>query len=849
MPWLKMHDLLTLRPREVENKKYLFECKDSKSESGHSLLVHASATHSGIVNGNMKFYRPDRMQKGTASWLPANSYAKPVLIMHDEEGQVIGRIRSADYVDLSWKWAQEYPSVKDMAFYNRDSRSKWNLFKSCDWIVENLQPMEDFVGLGYIDLGFQITDPDSIRKFLNDEYLTVSTGSRTNSAVCSICHTDWAHDEPCEHKLGKLYDKKRAYFITGDLKYDELSAVNFPADKAALVNSKELKDSLDRIFFLGLSTKQQDRLVEAGLKLTDSLYLSDVTPVYEDEMVIDFNDVAVLDKVTADLDSPELNRDRALEIRQSLDSWHPEVEEMKSRRRSIMSTVNARIKNKKWDSTVPVENKEAAAEIEVLLQQEDKSKTPKSFFMCSACQSPADKCKCGKDAAKCKGCGKGKEDCTCKEASKDAENQDAKSCKKCGKAECICSPKEKESKDAAGECPDETCENWDAVQLTAEETEYFADADGLYEEMCVELDAAVTAGELKDSIVKDAKLSSEKRNKLSKGTFCGPNRSFPVPDCAHVTAARRLIGRAKASQATKDKISACVSRKAGALGCGKDGNCALPAVGATQNTDAAVKIDDELQKMFDAAMTMTDAEGKKAETSEEAKAALTHYDGLHKIYMGAEKDASLRYRMRDLHGAVGDHWGTLNSVNWAKEYLGAHSKDSLVISKVELADKETALNDLVTEKDSLTKQVTAVNGKAFAMLSEAKRHLATTIVVFKALKGQDGFKDLNAEQAETKIAEFAKRHITSLKDTVSDLLQDLQWVAPAAHQDAKTDESGVKVNDNAQVDESDAVNKDGASKAAQTQQDQALIRRKLALMSPQEQGIFLADLRFGRTAK
>jgi hypothetical protein len=66
----------------------------------------------------------------------------------------------------------------------------------------------------------------------------------------------------------------------------------------------------------------------------------------------------------------------------------------------------------------------------------------------------------------------------------------------------------------------------------------------------------------------DAKLSAERRSKLKGSTFCGPNRSFPVPDCAHVTAARRLIGRAKGSPQSKSRILSCVSRKAKALGCG-----------------------------------------------------------------------------------------------------------------------------------------------------------------------------------------------------------------------------------------------------------------------------------------
>lgn len=70
-----------------------------------------------------------------------------------------------------------------------------------------------------------------------------------------------------------------------------------------------------------------------------------------------------------------------------------------------------------------------------------------------------------------------------------------------------------------------------------------------------------------DSLLGDAKLSSEARKKLSGSTFCGPERSFPVPDCAHYTAAKRLIGRYK-GPGDKSKILACVERKGKKLGCG-----------------------------------------------------------------------------------------------------------------------------------------------------------------------------------------------------------------------------------------------------------------------------------------
>ena len=72
--------------------------------------------------------------------------------------------------------------------------------------------------------------------------------------------------------------------------------------------------------------------------------------------------------------------------------------------------------------------------------------------------------------------------------------------------------------------------------------------------------------EMDNELESDKKLSTEKRKSLGKSTFCGPNRSFPVPDCAHVTAARRLIGRYK-GPGDKSRILGCVSRKAKSLGC------------------------------------------------------------------------------------------------------------------------------------------------------------------------------------------------------------------------------------------------------------------------------------------
>jgi ribosomal protein L4 len=69
------------------------------------------------------------------------------------------------------------------------------------------------------------------------------------------------------------------------------------------------------------------------------------------------------------------------------------------------------------------------------------------------------------------------------------------------------------------------------------------------------------------AIEQSKKLTTKDRKKLKSSTFCGPNRSFPVPDCKHVATAKAYLGRSKFSSSTKKKIASCINRKAKQLGC------------------------------------------------------------------------------------------------------------------------------------------------------------------------------------------------------------------------------------------------------------------------------------------
>ena len=62
-------------------------------------------------------------------------------------------------------------------------------------------------------------------------------------------------------------------------------------------------------------------------------------------------------------------------------------------------------------------------------------------------------------------------------------------------------------------------------------------------------------------------LTTKQRKALKSSVYCGPKRSFPIPDCKHVGTAKAFLGRSKFSASTKKKIAACINRKAKQLGC------------------------------------------------------------------------------------------------------------------------------------------------------------------------------------------------------------------------------------------------------------------------------------------
>jgi len=71
---------------------------------------------------------------------------------------------------------------------------------------------------------------------------------------------------------------------------------------------------------------------------------------------------------------------------------------------------------------------------------------------------------------------------------------------------------------------------------------------------------------LMQDAAEDQRLTAEQRKALPDEVFCGPDRSFPVNDCAHYTAALRMLGR-YGGPGNKEEIKDCIVKKGKELGC------------------------------------------------------------------------------------------------------------------------------------------------------------------------------------------------------------------------------------------------------------------------------------------
>ena len=502
--------------------------KDSTEDKKY-LELEIDATHGGYKNKNSYYYTTEGQAKGVGSWI--TPYGKPVISEHNQGTKPVGRITAAAFIPLAVKDTQK----------------------------DNLK-----VPKSKIRLKALIVDQDAIQCILDKRYFTVSTGARpVDTPKCSVCNA--ACDVvggvgfvmTCKHTKGKTYEGKDCYIIFGQVEYQECSFVNMPADYTPehvasvigyrFVNESDAMGAGPNITFSSSdsATTVVDNVIEnvddnkntdkeiGGTTMADTTKTQEPLPAKEviaDSDIQAYIDEAftVLDECAAcndgdDVENVWLEKDLA-EVA-ALDAEFAKAVEMLIGDKVLTTEEKKGMKSGTFcgpNKTFPIPDCKHAATAMAML----------NFPGVVKKYSPASRSKIA-------------------------------SCVR-GKAKTLGCPMSKKAKDSEKvEQPDDSIElNWTDAQKD--------------EILAMDNDFA----DVMEAIIGDKvlpKVGTEGREKMTTH-FCGPNKTFPIPDCKHASVASAMLNwprvKSKYSSEARSRISGCVHSRAKALGCssakGKD---------------------------------------------------------------------------------------------------------------------------------------------------------------------------------------------------------------------------------------------------------------------------------------
>ena len=288
----------------------------------------------------------------------------------------------------------------------------------------------------------------------------------------------------------------------------------------------------------------------------------------------------------------------------------------------------------------------------------------------------------------------------------------------------------------------------------------------------------------------DAKLSTEKRNKLPDSAFCGPGRSFPAHDKAHVTAGLRLLNKSDFSQSTKDKIKACLYRKGKRYGVQpqkdeleQNSEILIYRMNddfTEEEIDSVKKFIDEFgdadQNLSDEDFDQTDSEKTDSEETDSEENTYT-IDDAEQIKKGKKEDL-------------------INFIDFVlKEYN-------------ELNDKIDNLNtEIETLNDSISKKDTILNSKESEIHNLLDENAKLTVEYKRSVVSNIlDLKQIDSEFYDEEFKKYESRQIDSLLDTISDLKAESINDIP-------------KIDDETLKDSQESDNNDSESNNTQTIED------------------------------
>ena len=200
----------------------------SSGQKLKSVTVRMEATHSGKPNGNNWIYTPNAMMAGHKTFV--SPVFRPVVLEHKEDSKTLGRVIGAKYI--SYDNAPKHLERSVDRLYLRDYKK---------FMLSPIYKNKEFKGLGHIELTAKITDEESIKRILDNQYGFVSVGGTAHQAYCSICGSKKGLKTSCDHVRGAKYNGETCHYIGDSISFDHISYVATPADKNA--TSTLIRDS------------------------------------------------------------------------------------------------------------------------------------------------------------------------------------------------------------------------------------------------------------------------------------------------------------------------------------------------------------------------------------------------------------------------------------------------------------------------------------------------------------------------------------------------------------------------------------------------------------------------------
>ena len=509
----------------------------SRSDNRRGLYVTYNLSHSGRRINN-RIYTVAGQKKGIDSLL--SPYPKPIIRNHDDHDDPIGRFVGGVWEDMSSDALGFFDDVNDFmkvqaAFDADDPERIYRSMKEYGLLTRKKWP-----GLGSMKVTARISDQDSIEKFLDGRYITFSAGSTTDRHVCSVCMEDWAKGDVCEHRHGKIYDDELCVFVTGNFDVLEGSVVNMPADDLSQVLSMELADSVK------IEDLTSIKVDKHTVYLTDSKYsLKKKRDALEDKAydhMLKIPEVAMETlQSSGQADVVTTSGKETMTIRLVYENASEDSNGSKLLKNDKH---NYSEKNMSEEINNTAKTEVLAEDSEVLSSEENKAEETEAIASVDASEevvtsNDADAEKVSEETETAEMAG---------DLDKDSVKVLADLILEVVRKELnlkeVSDGKLENDDDASAKEKEEKTEALNVDKVEDDKTE-----KGTKEERVLE-----------EVLNFDKPLTTEQRNKLKESTFCGPERSYPVPDKSHAVAA---LSRAKqhASPELYKKIKDCVCRK------------------------------------------------------------------------------------------------------------------------------------------------------------------------------------------------------------------------------------------------------------------------------------------------